>query len=120
PDADRCAVATVVDGTWTMLHGDVVGSLLGERVASGVGEGERASAVLANSVVSSQQLAAIAQRHGVGHATTLTGFKWLAREPGLVFGYEEALGYCVAPDLVRDKDGISTAVVVADFVAELK
>ncbi|MFW2513923.1 phospho-sugar mutase [Demequina sp. SO4-13] len=121
PDADRAAVATVLDRQWRMLHGDVVGSLLGERVAARVGHGEApGSAVLANSIVSSQQLARIAEHHGLAHANTLTGFKWIAREPGLVFGYEEALGYCVAPDLVRDKDGISAAVMVADLVAELK
>lgn len=118
PDADRCAVATVIDGEWRMLHGDVVGALLGERVAAR--GGHPADAVLANSIVSSQQLARIAERHGLAHANTLTGFKWIGREPGLVYGYEEALGYCVAPELVRDKDGITAAVLVADLVAELK
>lgn len=137
PDADRCAVATIIDGEWTMLHGDVVGSLLGERMASRISGGapsgtaqsdaahsgashDRAERVLANSIVSSQQLSAIAARYGLTHRNTLTGFKWIAREEGLVYGYEEALGYCVAPDLVRDKDGISAAVLMADFVAELK
>ena len=118
PDADRAAVATVIDGEWTMLHGDVVGSLLGERVARSH-QGD-ASAVLANSIVSSQQLSRIAERHGLTHRHTLTGFKWIGREPGLVYGYEEALGYCVAPALVRDKDGISAAVLIADLVADLK
>ncbi|WP_084106066.1 phospho-sugar mutase [Demequina sp. NBRC 110056] len=120
PDADRCAVATVIDGRWTMLHGDVVGSLLGERVASRAAGSAPEGATLANSIVSSQQLSAIAAAHGLAHANTLTGFKWIGREAGLVYGYEEALGYCVAPDLVRDKDGVSAAVVVADLVAELK
>lgn len=117
PDADRVAVATIIDGAWTMLHGDVVGSLLGERVAS---RSSSQGGVLANSIVSSQLLSKIAQRHGLVHRNTLTGFKWIGREKDLVFGYEEALGYCVAPDLVRDKDGISAAVLVGDFVAELK
>jgi phosphomannomutase len=127
PDTDRAAVATIVDGAWTMLHGDVVGSLLGERIASlahnATTESDDAAAtprVLANSIVSSQQLAKIAAHHGLEHRHTLTGFKWIGREPGLLFGYEEALGYCVAPDLVRDKDGISAAVMIADFVADLK
>lgn len=120
PDADRCAVATIIDGAWTMLHGDVVGSLLGERVASRLDDSAKAQGVLANSIVSSQQLAAIAARHGLAHRNTLTGFKWIAREEGLIYGYEEALGYCVAPVLVRDKDGISAAVLMADYVAELK
>ncbi|MDN4478982.1 phospho-sugar mutase [Demequina sp. SYSU T00039] len=122
PDADRCAVATVVDGEWTMLHGDVTGSLLGERVAERRSRLRMApgSQVLANSIVSSQQLAAIAEAHGMGHANTLTGFKWIGRTPRMVFGYEEALGYCVAPELVRDKDGVSAALLMVDFVSELK
>jgi phosphomannomutase len=37
-----------------------------------------------------------------------------------VYGYEEALGYCVAPELVRDKDGITAALVVAELAARLK
>ena len=118
PDTDRCAVATVIDGDWRMLHGDVVGSLLGE--SAGARLAGTPGATLANSIVSSQQLAAIAARHGLAHASTLTGFKWIARAPGLVYGYEEALGYCVAPELVLDKDGISTAVMIAEMVSELK
>jgi phosphomannomutase len=131
PDADRCAVA-VVDpqyGTyqgaetassqgWRMLHGDEVGMLLGwdaaERAAS-AGTG----GTLACSIVSSRALAAIAARHGLEHATTLTGFKWISRTPGLVFGYEEALGYCVDPVHVRDKDGLSAAVAVAQLAGRL-
>ncbi|WP_291377732.1 phospho-sugar mutase [Demequina sp.] len=118
PDTDRCAVATVIDGDWRMLHGDVVGSLLGERIAAAhAGQPE---ATLANSIVSSRQLAAIAKRHGLAHANTLTGFKWISRAPHLLYGYEEALGYCAAPALVLDKDGVSTAVLIAELVSELK
>lgn len=118
PDTDRCAVATIIDGDWRMLHGDVVGCLLGEAMARRH-EGQ-AGAVIGNSIVSSRQLGAIAKRHGLATAQTLTGFKWISREPGLVYGYEEALGYCVAPELVRDKDGISAALLMAEFVAQLK
>ena len=118
PDTDRCAVATVIDGAWQMLHGDVVGSLLGDMMARRF-DGTP-GAVVGNSIVSSRQLGAIAARHGLPSTQTLTGFKWISRAPGLVYGYEEALGYCVAPDLVRDKDGISTALLVAEFVASLK
>jgi phosphomannomutase len=118
PDTDRCAVATVIDGDWRMLHGDVVGSLLGEHVAAA--HAGQAGATLANSIVSSRQLAAIAKRHGLAHANTLTGFKWISRAPRLVYGYEEALGYCVAPGLVLDKDGVSTAVLIAEMVSALK
>jgi phosphomannomutase len=70
--------------------------------------------------VSSQLLARIAAAHGVPHVETLTGFKWISRVPGLVYGYEEALGYCVAPNLVRDKDGITAALLVCELAAALK
>ncbi|HEX2247954.1 MAG TPA: phospho-sugar mutase, partial [Arthrobacter sp.] len=80
---------------------------------AGTGSGQSGEAgavpVFANSIVSSRLLGKIAERHGIAHVQTLTGFKWISRVPGLSYGYEEALGYCVAPDLVKDKDGISAA-----------
>ena len=60
------------------------------------------------------------RRHGQPHQETLTGFKWIGRVEGLAFGYEEALGYCVAPDLVRDKDGVSALLLVVELAARLK
>ncbi|GAA4392605.1 phospho-sugar mutase [Brevibacterium pityocampae] len=113
PNAPGTAVRT-----YRQLTGDEVGLLLGERIASRVDVGG-AAAVLANSIVSSQALSAVAAAHGLTHANTLTGFKWISRVPGLVFGYEEALGYCVAPQAVRDKDGISASIVFAGLVSEL-
>jgi phosphomannomutase len=75
----------------------------------------------ATTIVSSSMLGAMAGRAGVGYAETLTGFKWISRAaPDLVYGYEEALGYAVAPDLVRDKDGISAALRIAERAAGLK
>ncbi|MDR0283758.1 MAG: phospho-sugar mutase [Propionibacteriaceae bacterium] len=116
PDADRCAVA-VNDPRqgWRMLHGDELGAILGEHVAQAGGDG-----VLVNSVVSSRQLERIAADYGRPYVTTLTGFKWMGRVPGMAFAYEEAIGYCVRPDLVHDKDGLSTAVAVARLTARLK
>lgn len=102
-------------GGWRMLRGDEVGALLGEAVAARAGRG-----VLATTIVSSSLLGAIAARHGLEHAETLTGFKWLARVPGLVLGYEEALGYCVDPGGVRDKDGITAALLIAELAAGAK
>lgn len=117
PDADRCAVAIPgPDGRgWTVLTGDDVGALLGEQAAA---RAAGTSVVLASSVVSSRLLGRIAHAHGLEHRTTLTGFKWIARTPGLAFGYEEALGYCVDPPAVADKDGIAAAVRVATLAAE--
>ena len=117
PDADRCSVA-VVDphvGGWRQLHGDEVGALLGADAAAHATQG-----TLASSIVSSRLLSRIATAAGLAFASTLTGFKWISRTDGLVFGYEEALGYCVAPALVRDKDGISASVRVATLAATLK
>lgn len=133
PDADRCAVAVrdpraaSAHGTdsaraagWRMLHGDEVGALLGEDVARRAADGGATAGVLASSIVSSRLLARIAADHGLAYRSTLTGFKWIARVDGLTFGYEEALGYCVAPDVVRDKDGLSAALLLAQLAARVK
>ena len=120
PDADRCAVAVpdpAVDGGWRLLRGDELGALLASHlIMRGVPEGRR----MANSIVSSRLLAAMCRLSGVAHEETLTGFKWIARVDDLHYGYEEALGYCVAPDLVRDKDGVSAALLIAELAAILK
>jgi phosphomannomutase len=113
PDADRLAVAIKDNGTWRRLTGNEVGSLLGWRVA----ERHRAASTpgaLAASLVSSPALRAVAAHYGIPYSDTLTGFKFVSRVPDLIYGYEEALGYLVDPDKVRDKDGISAAV---DFLA---
>ena len=115
PDADRCSV--VVGGR--QLTGDEVGALLADWLLR---RGVRGT--YAASLVSGSLMHAIAAAHGVPTAETPTGFKWIVRagtagDP-LAFGYEEALGYAVAPDVVRDKDGISAALAVALLAAELK
>jgi phosphomannomutase len=131
PDADRAAVAAKDPdtGAWRMLRGDEVGALLGAHIAARIAAGkakddggteEGAHGVFANSIVSSRLLARIATAAGYAHQETLTGFKWISRVPGLVYGYEEALGYCVAPDVVRDKDGISAALLIAELAAAAK
>ena len=77
-------------------------------------------AVFANSIVSSRLLAAMAEDAGIRHEETLTGFKWISRVEGLRYGYEEALGYCVDPATVRDKDGVSACLLMAELAATLK
>ncbi|MUL46728.1 phospho-sugar mutase [Mycobacterium sp. CBMA293] len=126
PDADRCAVGIPTAQGWRMLSGNETGWLLGDYLLSGLTPDQARTAVVASSLVSSQLLAKIAARYGAHHVETLTGFKWLARAdndiPGatLRYAYEEAIGHCVDPDVVRDKDGISAAVVVCDLVAALR
>lgn len=115
PDADRCAVACHVDGSWRMLSGDELGWLLGSAsLEAGV------AGTYACSVVSSTLLGDLAAAHGQPFAQTLTGFKWIARVPGLAFGYEEALGYCTDPAAVADKDGITALLRVLALTAALK
>ncbi|MGO4536510.1 phospho-sugar mutase [Leifsonia sp. 2MCAF36] len=125
PDADRLAVAipdpSAPDG-YRRLSGNEVGALLGWRAAelAVARAGERGDlGTLACSIVSSPALAAVARAYRMDFADTLTGFKWVSRAPGLVYGYEEALGYLVNPETVRDKDGISAAVAFLDLANDL-
>ncbi|MCX4724245.1 phospho-sugar mutase [Streptomyces sp. NBC_01306] len=115
PDADRCAVAVPYEGDWRMLRGDELGALLAAHlVRRGV------TGTFAESIVSSSLLGRIAEAASLPYEETLTGFKWIARVEGLRYGYEEALGYCVDPDGVRDKDGITAALLVAELASVLK
>jgi phosphomannomutase len=99
-----------------MLRGDEVGVLLADHLMR---RGKRGT--YATTIVSSALLRAMAADRGVGYNETLTGFKWIARAAAdLVYGYEEALGYCVDPSIARDKDGISAALLVAELAAGLK
>jgi phosphomannomutase len=131
PDADRCAVAVpdpaAPDG-WRTLRGDEVGALLADHLMRRGVRGRYAT-----TIVSSTLLEKLCAARGMPYGETLTGFKWIVRAgvpgvPGrstggdapLVYGYEEALGYCVAPEHVRDKDGISAALLVCELAAGLK
>ncbi|HEX4190658.1 MAG TPA: phospho-sugar mutase [Marmoricola sp.] len=115
PDADRCAMAVPGPHGWQMLRGDEVGALLAQHL---LGQGKQG--IYAQSIVSSSLLGAMAATAGQAHVETLTGFKWIGRIPGLAFGYEEALGYCVDPDRVKDKDGISAMLMVCEIAADAK
>jgi phosphomannomutase len=123
PDADRCAVGIPAPGGgFRMLTGDEVGALLGWWILQrGLRAGTPVTGTYANSIVSSQLLGGIARGAGLGFRETLTGFKWISRAAeDLAFGYEEALGYCVDPTGVRDKDGISAGLLVTEMAAALK
>jgi phosphomannomutase len=117
PDADRCAVAVPdTAGGWRILRGDELGALLADHLIRRGTKG-----VLATTIVSSMLLKALCAARGVPYAETLTGFKWIVRAADdLAYGYEEALGYCVAPEHVRDKDGITAALTVAELAAGLR
>ena len=121
PDADRCSAGIPTADGFRMLSGDEVGWLLGwwtvERMRR---SGAPMAGTLAQSIVSGTLLKAIALDAGLDYAVTLTGFKWISRVPGLVYGYEEALGYCVDPTHVTDKDGITASLLMMEMAAHLK
>ena len=116
PDADRCAIAIPHGDSWAPLTGDQLGVLLADHLIR-----RGAKGTYATTIVSSTMLKALCTARDVPYAETLTGFKWIVRgAEELAYGYEEALGYCVAPGLVRDKDGITAALLVAELAAALK
>jgi phosphomannomutase len=123
PDADRlgAAVPNREQTGWQILRGDEIGVLLADHILRHTSGDDR---LVATTIVSSSLLARMAEAEGVHYAETLTGFKWIVRaafqRPDLrfVFGYEEALGYC-AGTMVRDKDGITAALLLAELVADL-
>ena len=115
PDADRCAAAVPGPHGWRMLRGDEVGALLASHLLASGKEG-----TYATSIVSSSLLGRMAAASRQPYAETLTGFKWIGRVDGLAFGYEEALGYCVDPEHVKDKDGVSALLLLCELAASAK
>ncbi|MEM9864343.1 MAG: phospho-sugar mutase [Myxococcota bacterium] len=123
PDADRLAAAVRHGGEYRLLTGNEIGCLLAHHILERGSGDER---TILSSVVSSPMLYAIGQSQGVHAEQTLTGHKWIQNRAldlakdgrRVVFGYEEALGYAVSP-MVRDKDGITAALLLAEMADEL-
>lgn len=117
PDADRCAVA-VKDSAenWRTLRGDELGVILGDAVAKKI---STTNVSFATTIVSSSALSKIAANTGAKYTETLTGFKWISKVADLAYGYEEAIGYCINPRAVNDKDGISAALFIAELNSDL-
>ena len=117
PDADRCAIAAKdTSGNWRMLRGDELGTIFAHYISKNQNVSGQ---VFGTTIVSSSALAKIASNSGASFIETLTGFKWLSKIANLTFGYEEAIGYCVDPENVNDKDGISAAIKIAQINSEL-
>ncbi len=120
PDADRLAVGIPTKHGWRRLSGNEVGWILGWQAAERAMHAKADTGTLAASLVSSPALKEVARKYDLDFEDTLTGFKWISRVGGLLYGYEEALGYLVDPGKVRDKDGISAAVDMLALAASLK
>ncbi|HET7501883.1 MAG TPA: phospho-sugar mutase [Kofleriaceae bacterium] len=126
PDADRLCVAVPDPAAgapgYRALTGDQLGAVLADYLLE---VGPRDRRMVATTIVSSQLLGFLARQAGADYREVLTGFKWIANaamdyertEGGrFVMGYEEAIGYSVGP-LVRDKDGVSAAILAAELAA---
>ena len=125
PDGDRVAVAVRDKDGFDLLSGNEIGVLLADDLLGRYREAGQP--VVISTVVSSPMLGPVAAGYGARWQQTLTGHKWIQNralaleEEGLtyVFGYEEALGY--APSAaVRDKDGISSALLITDMASRLE
>ncbi len=120
PDADRLAVAIKdADGNWSTLHGNQVGLYFGYFIGKNA-QAENKTGTLGCSLVSSPLLSKVANTLGLQHQETLTGFKYIGRIPNLIFGFEEALGYLVNPEVAHDKDGISAIACFLNLINSLK
>ncbi len=121
PDADRCALAVKDKGEWKVLTGDEIGYLITWWILKKAElENKKLNGKIAASIVSSSLVPKMAKNNLLKGTTTLTGVKWMCHIENLIFGYEEAIGYCVDPEFVRDKDGVSTALLLVELFSYLK
>jgi len=114
PDADRLAIGVPTSNGFRMLSGNELGILIADFVSR-----KKKSGTMAASYVSSQQILKLAKARGLSSELTPTGFKWISKVENLIFGYEEALGYCVDPDYTPDKDGLTAALLACEIAQEL-
>lgn len=128
PDADRTALEVLnKDGEYTFLTGNEIGSLLTYYILSRLSErGELPeNPAIVKSIVSSDLPEKIAAKYNVKNFNVLTGFKNIyapanewdkTNEYTYVFGYEESIGYSYGSK-VRDKDAISSAMMIVEMAA---
>lgn len=128
PDADRFAVAEKTGQTWSILTGNETGILLAAAILQWNldANADRSKLAMLTTVVSSRMLRFMADKEGFQYRECLTGFKNLGNlaeaveRQGLhvAFSYEEALGYALSP-FIKDKDGISAALVFAQILVKI-
>lgn len=132
PDADRLAVAEKSDGSgWKVFSGNELAALLGWWMFFNWKESHPDPADTQNvymlaTTVSSKILQAFARIEGFHFEETLPGFKWIGNKihelsktgQRVIFAFEESIGF-LCGNMVPEKDGVSSAVVVAEMAAYL-
>ncbi|MDO4604778.1 MAG: phospho-sugar mutase [Helcococcus sp.] len=131
PDADRTALEVLnKDGEYVFLTGNEIGSLLTYYILSRLEDKGQMpeNPVIVKSIVSSDLPDKIAKKYNVESLNVLTGFKNIyapanewdkTHEKTFVFGFEESIGYSYGSN-VRDKDAISSAMMIVEMAAYYK
>lgn len=127
PDSDRVGAALVHDGMKVLLSGNQIGILMLKFLCEhkAIKEGQ----FIMKSIVSTPLAEKIAESFGISTINTLTGFKYIGEqittlmkkgeEDRYFFGFEESNGFLISP-FIRDKDGVSSALIIAMMAAEYK
>ncbi|WP_157150934.1 phospho-sugar mutase [Brachyspira sp. SAP_772] len=124
PDCDRmgCALLTK-DGSYMYLTGNQIGSIMAYYLITN--KKNVKNPYIVKTIVTTELARAIADANNVKLYDVLTGFKWIAdviertKDGTYLFGFEESFGYCINSN-VRDKDGVSSCLMLAEVLAYCK
>ena len=130
PDSDRLAVEVVHNGKIIALNGNQTGVLLINYIINALNDKNKMpkNPAIVKSIVTGDMGTAIAKKFGVDMTSVLTGFKNICalpnewdktKEKTYIFGYEESIGYN-AGNFVRDKDAVSSAMLLAEMAGYYK
>ena len=125
PDADRFGIAVKnYDGKFIHINGNQTMVVLTDYLLSKLSE-EKAKSFIASTVVSTPMMSKIAKKNSIKIMLSLTGFKWIGKmindypELEYICGGEESFGF-LAGNHVRDKDAITSALILSELCNELK
>lgn len=131
PDCDRVgAVVKTKDGSYTVLTGNMTGTLICNYICS-----QKAklgtlpkNGALVSTIVSSEMTKAIAKKYNLAYFDVLTGFKYIGEkikefeqtgDYQYVFGFEESYG-CLSGTYARDKDAVVASLLICEMAAYYK
>lgn len=139
PDADRLGAGVkAADGSYVLINGNQIGSLMCAFLCEKIAADKKKSGVpwhIFKTIVTTDLQKSIAQKNGIGIRNVLTGFKYIAQQMRLMdesdktagfkkgrdrylFGGEESFGY-LPVDFVRDKDSLSSALLLCEIASEV-